>query len=90
MSAFLHHVELSAPLFLLVLAGYLLAASGRWPKPAADALSRFVFAVALPALLFSLMSDFSPTTCCLACRSPARHSARRRCRRWPWCWCSTR
>ncbi len=59
MSAFLHHVELSAPLFLLVLAGYLLAASGRWPKPAADALSRFVFAVALPALLFSLMSDFS-------------------------------
>lgn len=59
MSAFLHHVELSAPLFLLVLAGYLLAASGRWPKAASDALAKFVFAVALPALLFSLMSDFS-------------------------------
>ena len=59
MSSFLHHVEIAAPLFLLVLAGYVLAASGRWPKAASDALSRFVFAVALPALLFSLMSDFS-------------------------------
>jgi len=58
-STFLHHVELSAPLFLLVLAGYLLAASGRWPKAASDALAKFVFAVAVPALLFSLMSDFS-------------------------------
>ncbi len=59
MSTFLHQVELSAPLFLLVLAGYLLATSGRWPKAASDALARFVFAVAVPALLFSLMSDFS-------------------------------
>jgi hypothetical protein len=58
-STFLHHVELSAPLFLLVLAGYLLAASGRWPKAVSDALAKFVFAVAVPALLFSLMSDFS-------------------------------
>ena len=59
MSTFLHHLELSAPLFLLVLAGYLLAASGRWPKAVSDALAKFVFAVAVPALLFSLMSDFS-------------------------------
>lgn len=59
MSAFLHHVELSAPLFLLVLAGYVLAASGRWPKAVSDALAKFVFAVAVPALLFSLMSDLS-------------------------------
>jgi hypothetical protein len=58
-SSFLHHVELAAPLFMLVLAGYLLAASGRWPKTISDALSTFVFAVAIPALLFSLMSDFS-------------------------------
>jgi hypothetical protein len=58
-SSFLHHVELAAPLFMLVLAGYLLAASGRWPKTISDALSKFVFAVAVPALLFSLMSDFS-------------------------------
>jgi hypothetical protein len=58
-STFLHHLELSAPLFMLVLAGYLLAASGRWPKSISDGLSKFVFAVAVPALLFSLMSDFS-------------------------------
>jgi predicted permease len=58
-STFVHHLELSAPLFLLVLAGYLLAASGRWPKSVSDALAKFVFAVAVPALLFSLMSDFS-------------------------------
>jgi hypothetical protein len=58
-STFLHHFELSAPLFLLVLAGYLLAASGRWPKAVSDALAKFVFAVAVPALLFSLMSDLS-------------------------------
>jgi malonate transporter len=58
-STFLHHLELSAPLFLLVLAGYLLAASGRWPKTVSDALAKFVFTVAVPALLFSLMSDLS-------------------------------
>ncbi len=58
-STFLHHLEIAAPLFLLVLAGYLLAASGRWPKAVSEALAKFVFAVAVPALLFSLMSDFS-------------------------------
>ena len=30
-----------------------------WPKSVSDALTRFVFAVAVPALLFRLMSDFS-------------------------------
>lgn len=59
MSSFLHQLELSAPLFVLVLAGYLLAASGRWPRNISDALSKFVFAVAVPALLFRLMSDLS-------------------------------
>ncbi len=52
-------VALTAPLFLLVLVGYALARWGRWPKPASDALTRFVFAVAIPALLFRLMSEFS-------------------------------
>jgi len=42
-----------------VLAGYLLAASGRWPKSVSDALAKFVFAAAVPALLFRLMSDLS-------------------------------
>ena len=34
-------------------------AGSRWPKAVADALTQFVFAVAVPALLFRLMSDFS-------------------------------
>jgi predicted permease len=58
-SRFLHQLEVAAPLFVLVLAGYLLAVSGRWPKSVSDALAKFVFAVAIPALLFRLMSDLS-------------------------------
>lgn len=59
MSSFLHHLALAAPLFLLVLLGYLLVLLGGWTKAVSDALGRFVFGVALPALLFRLMSDFS-------------------------------
>jgi malonate transporter and related proteins len=51
--------SITAPLFLLVLLGYLLTAWGKWPKAASVALTRFVFSVALPTLLFRLMSDFS-------------------------------
>jgi predicted permease len=58
-STFLHQLEIAAPLFVLVLAGYLLAASGRWPKPVSDALAKFVFFVAVPALLFRLLADLS-------------------------------
>lgn len=50
---------LTAPLFLLVGVGYVLSRFGHWPKVVSDALTRFVFAVAVPALLFRLMSDFS-------------------------------
>ena len=59
MQVFLHHVALASPLFTLVLVGYVLIRFGRWPKEVSDALTRFVFAVALPALLFRLMSEFS-------------------------------
>jgi predicted permease len=59
MTAFVHHVELAAPLFVLVLAGYLLVAFGVLGRTVSDGVSRFVFAVALPALLFRLMSDLS-------------------------------
>lgn len=59
MQAFARIVGLTAPLFLLVLLGYVLARFGRWPKAGADALTHFVFSVAIPALLFRLMSDFS-------------------------------
>lgn len=50
---------LTAPLFLLVLLGYGLLRWARWPKELADALTRFVFSVAIPALLFRQMSAVS-------------------------------
>src|SRR5213083_508896 len=59
MQAFARILGLTAPLFVLVLLGYALTRWGRWPKAVADALTKFVFAVAIPAVLFRLMSDFS-------------------------------
>ena len=59
MQGFAHFVGLTAPLFLLVFFGYALSSFARWPRTATDALTRFVFSVAMPALLFRLMSDFS-------------------------------
>jgi hypothetical protein len=56
---FLHILTLTAPLFLLVLIGYALSEWGGWPKAASDALTRFVFSLAVPTLLFRMMSDFS-------------------------------
>ncbi len=58
MHTFLSLIGLTAPLFVLVLLGYALTRWGKWPKPVADALTRFVFSVAIPAFLFRLMSDF--------------------------------
>jgi malonate transporter and related proteins len=59
LQAFWHLLTLTAPLFLLILLGYVLSHWGRWPREASDALTRFVFSVAIPAFLFRLMSDFS-------------------------------
>jgi malonate transporter len=59
LQAFWHLLALTAPLFLLVLVGYALSQWGRWPAEASDALTRFVFSVAIPAFLFRLMSNFS-------------------------------
>jgi predicted permease len=59
MQAFARILALTAPLFLLVGLGFALAHWGKWPKNVADALTRFAFSVAIPALLFRLMSDFS-------------------------------
>jgi predicted permease len=59
MSIFLHQVALATPLFVLVLAGYALTRWARWPATVDAALSQFVFSVALPALLFRLMSRLS-------------------------------
>jgi malonate transporter len=59
MQAFPHLLALTAPLFLLVLAGYALMRRLHWPAAVSDALAQFVFAVAIPALLFRMMSGFS-------------------------------
>ena len=59
MKTFFSLVDLTAPLFLLIGFGFALARWGRWPMAAADALSRFVFSVAIPTLLFRLMSEFA-------------------------------
>ncbi|HEY8244215.1 MAG: AEC family transporter [Vicinamibacteria bacterium] len=59
MSAVAPFVALTAPLFVLIALGFAIARSGRWSAASTDALTRFVFAVAVPALLFRLMSDFS-------------------------------
>ena len=59
METFLHHVAIAAPLFSLVFVGYALMRFSGWPVAMSESLSRFVFSVALPAMLFRLMSDFS-------------------------------
>jgi predicted permease len=56
---FLHHFALASPLFLLILIGYGLARSGSWPEVAAEALSRFAYMIAIPAMLFRMMSGFA-------------------------------
>src|SRR5512146_2355371 len=59
MSVFLERLSASAPLFVLIFFGYAIVRWGHWPKSVSDALTRFVFSLALPALLFSLMSALS-------------------------------
>ena len=54
MNAFVQLVDLSTPLFGMVLVGYAIGRSGRWPAAYSEALSKFLFAVPLPALLFRL------------------------------------
>ncbi|HSD38819.1 MAG TPA: AEC family transporter [Rhodocyclaceae bacterium] len=55
----LQRAELTVPLFILIAIGYMLMRCFKWPQEVSDALTRFVFSVALPALLFSMMSDLS-------------------------------
>ncbi|MEC5319523.1 AEC family transporter [Brenneria populi subsp. brevivirga] len=54
-----HQIFLSLPLFVLIALGYALIRYGKWPTTITDGMSRFVFSVAMPAMLFRLMSDFS-------------------------------
>ena len=59
MDLFLHHVAIAAPLFSLVFVGYVVMRFSGWSTAMSESLSQFVFSVALPAMLFRLMSDFS-------------------------------
>ena len=59
MSAFLHQLSLAAPFFGLVFIGYALMRFSGWPASMSENLSRFVFSVAMPAMLFHMMSDLS-------------------------------
>lgn len=55
----LHQIVLSAPFFILVFIGYAAMRVGRWPKSMSEAIARFVFTLAMPAMLFHLLSDMS-------------------------------
>ncbi len=57
--SFWHQVVISLPLFVLIILGYSLIRFAKWPTAFTDGVSRFVFSVALPAMLFRMMSDFS-------------------------------
>jgi malonate transporter len=59
MGGVLRHILLAVPLFSLALLGYLLVRLGGWPRTVSEALTRFVFSVALPALLFRMMSGIT-------------------------------
>ncbi|OYW30841.1 MAG: hypothetical protein B7Z51_06105 [Methyloversatilis sp. 12-65-5] len=59
MNPALQQILLAAPLFVLVFVGYAIMKRGGWNKAGADALAKFVFAIALPAMLFRLMSGFA-------------------------------
>ena len=59
MTTFTHHLSLSAPLFLLILAGFALMRGMGWPKSMSENLTQFLFTAALPAMLFRMMSDLS-------------------------------
>lgn len=54
----LHQILLSMPLFILIALGWMLVRWRRWPDSITEALNRVVFKIALPAMLFRLMSDF--------------------------------
>ena len=59
MSLFLDRLAAASPLFVLIFVGYAIVRWGGWSKGVADALTKFVFSLALPAFLFFTLSDFS-------------------------------
>ena len=59
MDVFLHHLSLALPLFSLVFVGYAVMRFSGWPTTVSDGLTRFVFSLAIPCMLFRLMSSSS-------------------------------
>lgn len=59
MSLFLDRLAASSPLFILILLGFGIARWAGWPRTVSEGLTRVVFNVALPAMLFFTLSDFS-------------------------------
>ena len=55
----LQQIYLSSPLFLMALLGYALVRWAGWPKTISEALTRYVFSLGIPAMLFHMLSDFS-------------------------------
>jgi len=53
-----HQMVLSAPLFLLMALGYAIGRFAGWPDSVGEGLNRFCFSVALPCMLFTVMSKF--------------------------------
>jgi malonate transporter len=54
-----HQILLSMPLFMLAIFGYAIVRIGKWQKSVTDGISLFVFKVALPIMLFRMMTTFS-------------------------------
>ena len=52
-------MTLASPLFTLALVGYLVMRLTGWPYEVAESLTKFVFVVALPAMMFKTMSGLS-------------------------------
>lgn len=59
MASFITHFALASPLFLLILLGYVLGRFQVLSPATAEALSQFAYAVAMPAMLFRLMTGVS-------------------------------
>lgn len=57
----LHQISLSLPLFILIAAGYGLGRFSGWPISVNEGLNRLCFNVAIPCMLFGVMSGFYRT-----------------------------
>lgn len=57
--SFLDAFAITLPLFALILLGWALVRCLHWPQSVAEALGRYVFGIAIPAMLLNLTSDLA-------------------------------